>query len=61
VTGITAIPESGVLHEQLGDILYEQRRLEAALRAYRRAAELTPAGSTDLEAKIDRAEEALTE
>ncbi len=61
VTGITAIPESGVLHEQLGDILYEQRRPEAALRAYRRAADLTPAGSTDLEAKIDRAKAALTE
>lgn len=61
VTGITAIPESGVLHERLGDILYEQRRLEAALRAYHRAAELTPPGSTDLKAKIDRAEAALAE
>lgn len=61
MTGITAIPESGVLHEQLGDILYDQRRLEEALRAYRRAAELTPAGSTELKAKIDRAEAALAE
>lgn len=61
VTGITAIPESGMLHEQLGDVLYEQRRLEAALRAYRRAAELIPADSSSLEAKIDRAEAALSE
>ncbi|MEJ2153006.1 MAG: tetratricopeptide repeat protein [Gemmatimonadota bacterium] len=61
VTGITAIPESGMLHEQLGDVLYEQRRLEAALRAYRRAAELIPADSSSLEAKINRAEAALSE
>ncbi len=61
VTGILAIPGSGLLHEQLGDILYEQRRPEAALRAYRRAAQLTPAGSTDLKAKIERAEAALIE
>ena len=61
LTGITAIPESAPLHEQLGDILYEQRRLEAALEAYRRAAGLTPAGSSDLQAKIDRVEAALIE
>lgn len=61
VSGITAIPESGVLHEQLGDILYEQHRLKAAIKAYRRAAELSPVVSTDLQAKIDRAEAALKE
>jgi tetratricopeptide (TPR) repeat protein len=61
LTGIAEIPESAPLHEQLGDVLYEQDRLEAALAAYRKAAQLTPAGSSDLQAKIDRAEAALIE